>query len=539
MAGRRSIFIFWTLVLGPALVLAGAAFRLLSHEQERIRQNSTNTLMDQARFIARSIDLSFETVQENLTTALIDIPSKDLESRLITWEHQNPLVRNVFIYHPEKGLEYPEKSMAATREERQFISRFAPLFSGRLSFEFNQISKEGNIPPVSSRKNLFALSRKPDPSPSPPGSGWIPWFSDNRLYLLGWVKKTKTGPVYGVELELMTLLSRLVSEFPDIDRPGTALVLMDGSGNPVHQSGSLKPDGEQRPAGRIMVSSHLPHWSIALFTDQAASGTGRSFLIVSLVLVGILLAAIQSGGILITRLTLEKIRDARQKTSFVASVSHELKTPLTSIRMYAELLRSNRVKDPKKQQHYLGVIIGETGRLTRLINNVLDLGKLEQGSKSYHSRAFDLGDFLDALIQTHTIRIQDAGFRLIKTFEPGRFPVNTDKDAMEQVVLNLLDNALKYAGQGRFIEFILAREKDQILLKIRDDGPGIAPQAKEAIFQKFFRTDNSLTASQPGSGLGLSIARQLIRDLGGDLTIDPDSADGACFTIRIARHETD
>ncbi len=539
MAGRHSILIFWALLLLPALVLAGVAFRLLANEQERIRQRSADAVMDQARVLARSIDISLETVQNNLTASLLALAPQDVENRLISWEKQNPLVRNVFIYHPENTLEYPERSMAATQEERQFIDRFSPLFSGRLSFEFNQLSKEGGQPPPSSRKKLYDLSRKPEPGPDLPVSGWIPWFSDNRLYILGWVQKDKTGPVYGVELELMTLLSRLVAEFPENNRPGTALVFMDGSSTPIHQSGSLNTDPSQSPAGRIMVSRHLPHWSITVFTGQGTSATGRSFLILSLILVGILVTAIVAGGILITRLTLEKIKDARQKTSFVASISHELKTPLTSIRMYAELLLSKRVKDPEKQRHYLEVIVGESGRLTRLINNVLDFGKLEQGRKKYHPAPFDMALFLEELIRTHAIRIQDAGLEIIREFPMGSFTVNTDRDAMEQVVLNLLDNALKYAGRGQFIKFILTREESEILIKLQDDGPGIAPNAREQVFQKFFRADNSLTAVQPGSGLGLSIARQMLRDLGGDLSIDPDVHRGACFTIRIPFHETD
>lgn len=543
MTGRSSILIFWTLLLVPALILAGVAFRLLSHEQTRIRQTRDDTLLDQARVIARSIDLSLETVQGNLTASLVDIDPKDLEPRLISWEKHNPLIRNVFIYNPEKGLEYPEHTMAATREERQFSDRFSPLFSGRLSFDFNQLAKEGTKPLVSSKKKLYALSlpqlsRVPEPIPSHTESGWIPWFSDNRLYILGWVQKEQNGIIYGVELELMTLLSRLVAEFPDDSPPGTALVFNDPNDSPVHQSGPLLTGEDQPPAGRIMVSPRLPHWSITVFTDKAALGTGRSFLIISVVLVGILFTAIVSGGILITRLTLEKIRDARHKTSFVASVSHELKTPLTSIRMYAELLLSKRIQDPAKQHHYLGVIVTESERLTRLINNVLDFSKLEQGQKKYHLVSFDMDIFLDELIHTHAIRIQNAGLEIVREFSIGDFPVHTDQDTMEQVVLNVLDNALKYAGQGRFIKFILVRDKKNIRVKLQDDGPGIAPDARQAIFQKFFRADNSLTAAQPGSGLGLSIAQQMIRNLGGDLTLDPETQPGACFIIRIPVHET-
>ncbi|MDD9301778.1 MAG: HAMP domain-containing histidine kinase [Desulfobacter sp.] len=493
-----------------------------------------------------------ETVQNNLTRSLLAMENSDLETGLLAWEKENPLVRNVFIFNLESDLEYPGKALAATGEEREFKNRFAPLLSGRLSFDFNRLSEEdkksGPTDSSSSRQRLYALSREKVKPPAESGSapkgsswdsrsGWIPWFSENRLYLLGWAQKDKTGPIYGIELELMTFLSRLVTDFPENRQPGTALVLMDGNSAHIHHSGPGQAD--HPPVARVMISPRLPHWAIGVFTDKKVLGTGQSFLILSLILVGILVLAIVFGGILITRLTLEKIKDARQKTSFVASVSHELKTPLTSIRMYGELLLSKRIIDPDKQNRYLEVIVGESGRLTRLINNVLDFGKLEQGQKKYQTCEFDMAVFLEELLQTHSLRIQTTGLALVREFVPGECRVNTDRDAMEQVVLNLLDNALKYGGDGQFIKVILARENQDILVKIQDDGPGIQPGFQDQIFEKFFRIDNSLTASHPGSGLGLSIARQMVYDLGGDLFLDPGTRQGSCFTLRMPLHETD
>lgn len=554
MTSRRWIIIFWVLVLVPAVILAGVAFSLLSHEKDRIRNAAVRALTDRARAIAQSIDLAVVTVQDNLTQTLYGLEGDSLETRLVAWEKTSPLVRNVFIFHSDTGLEYPLSSMAATQEERQFGKRFAPLFTGRLSFDFNRIpldqkTEKKTLASRSSTRDLYDLSRAKMPDQAgqtsetstrqqSPGldSGWIPWYSDNRLYILGWVQKNSTGPVYGVELEVMTLLSRLVADFPDNTQPGTSLALMDGSGYFIHQSGPLGAGPDQTPMARVDVSPGLPHWQIGVFSSGDAVDTGVSFFVIALVLLGILIIAILSGGILITRLTLEKIKDARQKTSFVASVSHELKTPLTSIRMYAELLLSRRVTDPDKQGQYLSVIVGESLRLTRLINNVLDFGKLEQGKKRYHPILFDVSPFLAGVIQAQKIRMHQAGLEIIKEIPLGQFWVHTDQDAVEQALLNLLDNALKYAGNGRYLKFILARDSQQILVSIQDDGPGIEGMVREKIFEKFFRADDSITASQPGSGLGLSIARQMLRDLGGDLVLEPESKTspgvcGACFTL--------
>ncbi|MCG8634787.1 MAG: ATP-binding protein [Desulfobacterales bacterium] len=561
MTNRRPILLFWILLLVPALILAGVAGRFLSLEQERIRKASVTAMTDRARSIAGAIDQALVTVRENMTEALFDLDRDRLEARLTAWEKTNPLVRNVFIVNADGSLEYPLRSMAATSEERSFANRFDPFFSGRISFEFNTLppdaeteqaeTAEDGLLPVraSARRELYDLSRASAPKqagrriktakqdrPGFPKSGWIPWFSENRLHILGWVQKDPAGPVYGVELELMTLLSRLIADFPENTQPGTALALTDGS-TTLHRTGPWQPGQHQAPAARIGVSRGLPHWQISVFVNGGAFDTGPGFLITALILLGILITAIVSGGILITRLTLANIRDAGQKTSFVASVSHELKTPLTSIRMYAELIQSGRVKDPDKQSRYLGVIVGESQRLTRLINNVLDFGKLEQGKKRYHPTLFDMDIFLEELISTQSLRVKKAGLDIIKEFHPGNYPVNTDRDALEQALLNLLDNALKYAGEGRFVKFILERDNGDILVKLCDDGPGIDKVYRKRIFEKFFRADDSLTAVQPGSGLGLSIARQMLRDLGGDLFIDPAPLSGACFIIRISYHD--
>lgn len=568
MTSRRSIIFFWGLFLIPTLIMAGAAAKLLFHEQERIGDATLLALTERAEVVSRSVHLTVETVKENLIGALIRIPPARLKETLLEWEETNPLVRNVFIFNNDNGLVYPVRSLASTREERRFTVRYDALFTGRVSFEATSDRGTGDQAgsgPVasyrerrafSSQDQLVALSKAaqqpsmagtapdemsiPADSAAGPRSGWLPWFSENRLYVLIWVRSGSDGPVYGLELELITLLSRLVVDFPMLDNSRAALVLMDGNQHHVHQSGSLELPADTKPSARVPVSERLPHWQIGVFLDKKSDGSANGFLILSLILVGIFIAAIVSGGILLTRMTLKNMKDAQQKTSFVSSVSHELKTPLTSIRMYAELILSGRVKAAAKKEKYLSVIVSESERLTRLINNVLDFGKLEQGKKSYCFTTFEMDAFLYRVIEAHAIRIRKKGLEIVTTVKEGDFTVHTDRDAIEQVVVNLLDNALKYAGNGRFIEFNLEKEPDGALLfKIRDDGPGIPESQASMIFKKFHRIDDSLTAGQPGSGLGLSITRQILRDLGGDLSYEPMKKNGSCFTARIKDHGTD
>ncbi len=577
MTSKRSIIIFWALFLVPTFIIAGIAVKLLSHEQDRINRSAIHALSERAKAISDTIHLTVEAVQENLTRSLLDIDLNSnqdkLKKTLLIWEETNPLVRNIFIYKKDSNLEYPVRGMESTLEERRFISRYDTLFSGRMKFDFNVDPLKDELKTTgltgsssesvqygsaikkqtkSSRQKLVALSRLVQKTQTPEQQisfsekpeqqliekfGWIPWFSENRLCILGWVQKYKNGPVYGIELELMALLSRLVVDFPELSEKGAALVLMDGNGEFMHQSGKMVVGPKEKPLAVVAISTLLPHWQMAVFIDNKGFGSSRGFLYISVILLGVFIAAIISGGILLTRLTLQNMRDARQKTSFVSSVSHELKTPLTSIRMYAELLLSKRVKDKNKTQTYLSVIVNESQRLTRLINNVLDFGKLEQSKKTYHLTAFKMDTLLDQIIQAHSIRIQSQELKIIVQVEEGDYPVKTDRDAIEQVVLNLVDNALKYASKGKFIKFVLEKDDSFIFLKICDDGPGIPKVQREAVFEKFYRVDNSLTSQQPGSGLGLSIARQILKDLGGSLTFDSMPENGSCFTIRLKKYE--
>ena len=225
--------------------------------------------------------------------------------------------------------------------------------------------------------------------------------------------------------------------------------------------------------------------------------------------------------------------DARQKTSFVSNVSHELKTPLTSIRMFAELLLERRVRDKDKKNKYLGIIVSESRRLTRLVNNVLDFSRLEQGKKKYNMEAVDMVSFLMELVEFHKPRIKDADMEYHINIPDRDIIISTDRDALEQVILNLMDNAIKYADTGGEISLSMEADEKEVEIRIEDRGPGIPDTHRNKIFDKFHRVDDSLTATKQGSGLGLSIAKRMMEDIGGGLFYMPRQGGGSCFTVKI------
>ena len=364
-------------------------------------------------------------------------------------------------------------------------------------------------------------------------TGWIPWYVENQLYILGWVRNPESGMVYGVELEMMTLLSRLLALFPPLSDIPNEMVftLNDGHGRILHQVGASVPETDQRPVFTVALVPHLPHWQLAAYIvdDGRSERTGSGFIVLSGLLLAILVIAIFSGGALLTWQAIRNHKDARQKTSFVSNVSHELKTPLTSIRMYAELLNENRVSDPGKKKRYLRIIVEESQRLTRLVNNVLDFSRLEQARKKYRMEPLQLGPFVKNVLESQRLRFESAAVELEFNFTDHNVTIQVDRDALEQVLINLLDNGLKYAADGKKIMVGIDVHHPICRIIVADRGPGVPKSQQTKIFDKFHRVDDSLTTNRPGSGLGLSIALKLMKGMGGDLIYEDGPGGGSRF----------
>lgn len=571
---RRTIVVYWLLLLIPTMIVGLAAFRFLRHESERVRQRARSSAEDRVRTIADSLKVAISAVEEELTEQLRSIPAEGTVEALIEWQETSPLVRNVFVWHEADGLLYPVHRRTSTSEERRFVARYDALFAGRVPWrrpvsdqaqtrsqvlvaqgaarrhEPQQSAQMDEFEPgfieevirlrgtryemarAARRKGKSAKWREEIPDAQ---TGWVPWFTENRLSLLAWLQPPASPHIHGIELEFMALLSRLVAVFPTKAPNDTTFAILNGADRVVHQAGSLEIEEGQRPDVSLSLSPYLPHWSVAAFFSGGLPGAagGSTFMLLSGLLLAIFLAAILLGGALLARVAHLNMLDAARKTTFVSNVSHELKTPLTSIRMYAELLTQKRVRDEQKQEKYLGVIATESERLTRLVNNVLDFSRLEQGRKKYRPADIELTGFVGRFVESNRLRIEESGLRIETDIPSGEITVRMDRDALEQVLLNLADNATKYAALGAELRISVAARPDGVELRVADRGPGIPPRHRGRIFDKFHRVDDSLTAEQPGSGLGLSIARNMLRDLGGDLLFEDRQGGGSCFVIRL------
>jgi signal transduction histidine kinase len=557
---KRSIILYWLLLLVPTFVIGAFAFKLLGHEQERINQEVRFSARDRARAIAETLQITVAAVEDGLSEALCGIKNSSVTDILLDWEKSNPLLRNVFVWKPKVGLLYPVLSSSTTLEERRFNSRYDALFSGRVPWRSagadkadagssdTTISKQPSLVRdikklKTGRQRLVNLAKgegrtyKDGNAESVKGSckagGWIPWFEENRLFILGWVQPQTDGLIYGVELELMTLLSRLVADFPATAPEDMIYALLDGGGQILHQAGNGSLKEGLRPELTVSLSPYLPHWQVAVYfvEGRLSAVSGKGFIILSGLLLGIFIIAIVLGGSLLTWQAHRNMADARQKTSFVSNVSHELKTPLTSIRMYAELLSGGRIKNPEKKKQYLQVIVDESQRLTRLVNNVLDFSRLEQDRKNYHLEELELTECLRGITELNRLRVREAGMIFEVHLPEEQVLISADRDAIEQVVLNIIDNAIKYAADGGELLIELKVKNGKCEIRFNDRGQGVPSEHRSRIFEKFHRVDDNLTAQHPGSGLGLSIARRLLRDMGGDLLYESRDGGGSCFVV--------
>jgi Na+/proline symporter/nitrogen-specific signal transduction histidine kinase len=224
----------------------------------------------------------------------------------------------------------------------------------------------------------------------------------------------------------------------------------------------------------------------------------------------------------------------RMKDDFISTVTHELRTPLTSIRSFSEILLSDPKVDLADRKKFLGVITRETERLTRLINQVLDLAKIESGRAEWRITKADLREVITETLAGMSQVFKEKNVRVEAHLPERVAPVSADLDRLIQVLLNLLSNALKFCPEGRGrVDVTLTETGGWQRVDVRDNGPGIAPQDLEFIFDKFRQGGDTLTAKPAGTGLGLHISRQIIEHFGGRMWVESRPGEGACFSFTL------
>jgi signal transduction histidine kinase len=368
--------------------------------------------------------------------------------------------------------------------------------------------------------------------------GTLARFLQDQLVLLFWYRSlVDTNMVFGSQLKLPLLVEYLRPSIA-LERPlGDlfAVALRDDTGRVVALSRENFTANWKHPFISTEIGEVLPHWEVALYLVDPARlhHTASAIQWTIGLLIAILLVAIMVGSWLIGRDLHRELVLARHKTDFVSNVSHELKTPLTSIRMFSEMLSEGRVADPANQQRFMRIISAEAARLTRLINNVLEFARRERGEEKYHFAHFDFRELTARTIETYRPNLEANGFTLRSDVPADPVMINGDADALSQVLLNLLSNAEKYSGERKEIEVRLCADASEAELTVCDRGQGVPPGLEEKIFEKFFRAHDSLASGIQGTGLGLTLARQIARGHSGDVVYKSREHGGSCFTLRL------
>lgn len=581
------IAIFLAIVLVPLGIAAWLGLKVARDEQKMGQHQFQALLQGRLGDVNGTINRSVQDAERHLLERVISADRVNTKSFgasetevLRQLRRKEPLVREIFVVDARGELRFPPAGTSggnatgdetgdatggdgaeaiesdASADEKAFRERTAAIWRGQA------VLYEPPTPEVGSGGGGSAARPRPDQArPSAarkaPGTmvtdlqirgdtvltlaqahehGWIAWYWEEGLHLLLW-RRAAAGGVIGVEVDRVVLLSRIVGKLPASAIDDGRVMLLDSRGNPIHQWGSYQPAEGATPMVTEAVGYPLHSWRLAHYVspsqERAVFGqTLRLNLILGLAAVALGLIAM---AFLFYRDYARRMRDAAQRVNFVTQVSHELKTPLTNIRLYAELLESNLDEEDDKARHRAEVIIAESQRLTRLINNILTFSKQRRQAVESSPSWIDLDAVVADVMEQFKPALAARGIDVEMTIGAG-MQVHADPDAVGQIVANLISNVEKYASEGKLVEVTTGpragdgSEDAGAYVRVADRGPGIPPGHRDKVFRPFYRASDKLADGVTGTGIGLAIARDLADRNQAELRL-VDRDEGACFEL--------
>jgi len=305
------------------------------------------------------------------------------------------------------------------------------------------------------------------------------------------------------------------------------------------RDGPLMESSDVSAAGPVTLrtnfASDFPDWTLEF--RQPPPRLIKTFLLsrrglyssVFLLIAGILIF----GLILTIRSVSHELELARMKSDFVSTVSHEFKSPLTSIRQLAEMLQSGRVPSEERRQKYYDVLLEQSERLGLLTDNILGLAKIESGRAGFKLEPTDIAALLSEVVGSIQERVRHEGFA-VGLEVGGALPLlEADRAALAQAVTNLVDNAIKYSGESRTVSVRAALEGPAVVIAVRDSGVGIRKEDLDKVFERFFRAGDELTRTVKGSGLGLTLVKEIVKAHGGKISVESEPGKGSVFSVRL------
>ncbi len=345
---------------------------------------------------------------------------------------------------------------------------------------------------------------------------------------------TGAGEAWGLLLDVDRLredLLRPAIKDPSVSGLATWLV--------KSKDGSVLLASDDPPSGPVAFTtdflSNVPAWTLEFHQPPPRSrppfllSRRGLYFFVFLLIAGILVF----GLVLTLRSISHELALARMKSDFVSTVSHEFKSPLTSIRQLAEMLQSGRVPSEERRQKYYEVLLEQSERLALLTDNILSLAKIESGRAGFRFETTDVGALLGGVVASIQERVRHEGFAIGLEVEGDLPSLSADRAALAQAVTNLVDNAIKYSGGSRAVSVRATRGGPGLVIAVSDSGIGIRKEDLDKVFERFFRAGDELTRTVKGSGLGLTLVKEIIEAHGGAVVAESEPGKGSVFSIRL------
>lgn len=504
------------------LLLGGMGVRLARAERQQAEQRFHEVVAAQLT----EIDQRVAEYVRGLENKLLEVAGTSDDSAALRAAFTGTgLVREYFAVSPEGELLFPNASSPGSDA---FFRRTEVIWqNSSLPFAFPEKTRQQTDLPTKASKTTDRAA------------GWHTWYWGTGIQFIFWWRDARGG-ARGVELNGPRLLADVIGVLPD-----TALVnqstgaaesgcvrLLDTQGLILYQWGGYEPSRSERPLATLPLSPPFQSWQLHAYLPSAFLPPGQGSLAIGVTL---LIAAAAACFILLAvyfyRESSRELREASQRVSFVNQVSHELKTPLTNIRLYAEVLQEELPEQDPLARH-AGIIAEESQRLSRLIGNILTFARKQRKQLTVHPKPEPIDEVIAASVGLHQPRLREKGIEIALDLQADE-EVPLDRDAFEQVLYNLLNNAEKYASQGGRVLVRSRRQGDECLVEVCDEGPGVPHSERERVFRPFYRLRDHLSEGVSGTGLGLSLARELARLHGGDLVCVSWEGCGACFQLRL------
>jgi signal transduction histidine kinase len=513
----RLVLLLALIAVAPLAVAGWLGARIVRDEQAVLQHEVRGLIVAQLRSVEASLAAAVGTFHDHVVAEMPEDASGPDVLRQRAW--RSPYV--VQYFRLDRGrLTFPPVATAGrlTPAEREALRRTREVWqSGALVAE--------------------ALGDEKTRDPAEPTSGWYVGYWDNGLQWMVW--RRRGDGLLVAEINRARFLADLVAALPETDAAEPQMVqarirLVDNSGRPLYQWGGLKVDEETQPDVRLNPGAPLSAWRLEYYGGARALGRTVTRGLLLNVTIGLLVlaAVVAALAVYLYREQSRELREAAQRVTFVNQVSHELKTPLTSIRMYAELLEDELPDDDERPRRHLEVIVAESQRLSRLIANVLTFGRARRGRLRLHRQPAVADDVVRKTLDRFRPALLAQGMEVSFAAGASR-KAEMDTDILEQVLGNVVSNAEKYAAGGGRLDVTTRQADGRVEVIVADHGPGIPERERQRIFDPFYRIGNALTEGVSGTGIGLTISRELARLHGGDLVLVP-SAEGACFRLTLS-----